>query len=63
MAATIQDIARETGLSIATVSKYMNVATLKEKNRIAVERARLQHHLRLPYQRKAGMRSGAFPVG
>ncbi len=39
MAATIKDIARETGLSIATVSKYMNGATLKEKNRVAVERA------------------------
>lgn len=39
MAATIKDIARETGLSIATVSKYMNGATLREKNRIAIERA------------------------
>ncbi|MFU0832334.1 MAG: HTH-type transcriptional repressor CytR [Oscillospiraceae bacterium] len=39
MAATIKDIARETGLSIATVSKYMNGAKLREKNRIAIERA------------------------
>lgn len=39
MAATLKDIARETGLSIATVSKYMNGATLKEKNRVAIERA------------------------
>lgn len=39
MAATIKDIARETGLSIATVSKYMNGATLREKNRVAIERA------------------------
>lgn len=39
MASTIKDIARETGLSIATVSKYMNGATLREKNRIAIERA------------------------
>lgn len=39
MAATIKDIARETGLSIATVSKYMNGATLKERNSAAIERA------------------------
>lgn len=39
MAATIKDIARETGLSIATVSKYMNGATLKEKNSAAIEQA------------------------
>lgn len=39
MAATIKDIARETGLSIATISKYVNGGTLKEKNRVAVERA------------------------
>lgn len=39
MAATLKDIAKETGLSTATISKYINGATLKEKNRVAVERA------------------------
>lgn len=39
MAATLKDIARETGLSIATVSKYINGVTLKEKNAVAIERA------------------------
>ncbi len=39
MAATLKDIARETGLSVATISKYINGVTLKEKNRIAVEKA------------------------
>lgn len=39
MATTLKDIARETGLSVATVSKYINGANLKEKNRIAIERA------------------------
>ncbi len=39
MPATLKDVARETGLSIATVSKYINGITLKEKNRIAIERA------------------------
>lgn len=47
MAETIKDIARETGLSIATISKYVNGGTLKEKNRIAVERAikKLDYHV------------------
>ena len=39
MAATIKDIARETGLSLATISKYLNGGELREKNRIAVEAA------------------------
>jgi len=39
MAATLKDIARETNLSIATVSKYINGATLREENRIAIEKA------------------------
>lgn len=39
MAVTLKDIARETGLSVATVSKYMNGAALREKNRAAIERA------------------------
>ena len=36
MAATIKDIARETGLSLATISKYLNGGGLREKNRLAV---------------------------
>ncbi len=39
MSVTLRDIARETGLSTATISKYINGAKLKEKNRIAVEQA------------------------
>lgn len=39
MAATLKDIARETGLSIATVSKYINGVKLKEANAIAIETA------------------------
>lgn len=39
MAATLKDIARETGLSIATVSKYINGIKLKEVNQIAIEEA------------------------
>lgn len=39
MSVTLKDIARETGLSVATVSKYINGVPLKEKNRIAVEQA------------------------
>lgn len=39
MSVTLKDIAKETGLSVATVSKYINGATLKERNRVAIERA------------------------
>lgn len=39
MASTIKDIAHETGLSIATVSKYINGGHLREKNRIAIKDA------------------------
>ena len=47
MAATIKDIARETGLSLATISKYLNGGELREKNRIAVEAAiqKLDYHV------------------
>ncbi len=36
---TIIDICRETGLSLGTISKYLNGGTLKDKNRILVEEA------------------------
>jgi LacI family transcriptional regulator len=39
LSVTLKDIARETGLSLATVSKYINGGVLKEANRAAVERA------------------------
>lgn len=39
MSVTLHDIARETGLSTSTISKYINGVKLKEKNRIAVEQA------------------------
>lgn len=39
MASTIKDIAHETGLSIATVSKYINGGHLREKNRIGIKDA------------------------
>ena len=39
MPATLKDIAKETGLSTATISKYLNGAKLREKNRIAIEQA------------------------
>lgn len=47
MAATIKDIARETGLSLATISKYINGGNLREKNRIAIENAikKLDYHV------------------
>lgn len=39
MSATIKDIARETGLSLATVSSCLNGGNVREKNRIKIEEA------------------------
>lgn len=39
MAATIKDVAKETGLSIATISKYMNGGQVLPKNKNAIEKA------------------------
>lgn len=36
---TIKDIARETGLGLATISKYLNGGNVREKNRILIEEA------------------------
>lgn len=39
MAATMKDIARETGLGLATISSYLNGGNVREKNRIKIEKA------------------------
>lgn len=39
MAATIKDVAKYTGLSIATISKYINGGNVLEKNRTLVDKA------------------------
>jgi len=39
MGATIKDVARLSGLSIATISKYINGGNVLEKNRIKIEQA------------------------
>ena len=39
MAATYKDIQRVTGLSLATISKYFNGGTVREKNRVLIEAA------------------------
>lgn len=39
MAATMKDIARETGLGLATISSYFNGGNVREKNRIKIEKA------------------------
>lgn len=46
MAVTIKDIAKETGLSLSTISKYLNHKSIQEKNRILIEDAikRLDYH-------------------
>lgn len=39
MAATMKDIARQTGLGLATISRYLNGGKVKEQNRMAIEKA------------------------
>ena len=39
MAATMKDIARRTGLGLATISSYFNGGNVREKNRIKIEEA------------------------
>lgn len=39
MAATMKDLSRETGLGLATLSKYFNGGTVREKNRLLIEAA------------------------
>lgn len=39
MAATMKDLAKETGLGLATISSYFNGGNVREKNRIKIEKA------------------------
>lgn len=39
MASTVKDIARETGLGLATISSYLNGGNVRENNRIKIEEA------------------------
>ena len=39
MAATIKDIAKKTGLGLATISSYLNGGNVREQNRIKIEEA------------------------
>ena len=44
MAATMKDIARQTGLGLATVSSYFNGGNVREQNRIKIEEAIRELH-------------------
>lgn len=39
MAATIKDVAKQTGLGLATISSYLNGGNVREKNRIKIKQA------------------------
>lgn len=39
MSATVKDLARETGLGLATISSYLNGGNVREKNRLKIEAA------------------------
>lgn len=38
----MKDIANKTGLGLATISKYLNGGSVREKNRLAIEKANWQ---------------------
>lgn len=44
MAATMKDLSRETGLGLATISKYFNGGNVREKNRVLIEAAVKKMH-------------------
>ncbi len=44
MAATMKDIARATGLGLATISSYLNGGNVREKNRLLIEQAIKELH-------------------
>ena len=56
MASTIKDIAKETGLSLSTISKYLNGGVVRAKNRAAIERAIVKFDFR-PNEIARGLRS------
>ena len=39
MGATMKDLAKETGLGLATISSYFNGGNVREKNRVKIEKA------------------------
>ena len=45
MGATMKDIAKRTGLGLATISSYLNGGNVREKNRIKIEEAIRELHL------------------
>ena len=44
MGATMKDIAKRTGLGLATISSYLNGGNVREKNRIKIEEAIRELH-------------------
>ena len=59
---TIKDVARKAGVSIATVSRFLNNASLKEENRQRIEKAvkELNYHPLLYARRLAGGKLDTF---
>ena len=45
MAATMKDLARETGLGLATLSKYFNGGNVREKNRLLTIEHRIMEEI------------------
>lgn len=67
MSATIKDIARETGLALATISKYINGGTVRPQNKKQIDEA-IRKLNYVPRNTARGLRSsktyriGLYPV-
>ncbi len=61
--ATIKDVAKESGLSVGTVSRYLNGAKLKKKNELILEETIKKLNFKLNYTAKALKTNKTFTIG
>ncbi|HUM83594.1 MAG TPA: LacI family DNA-binding transcriptional regulator [Lachnospiraceae bacterium] len=63
MSATIKDIARETGLGLATISSYLNGGNVREKNRVKIEAAIKDLHYEINEVARAVRTNRSMTIG
>ena len=63
MSATIKDIARETGLGLATISSYLNGGNVREKNRVKIEAAIKDLHYEITEVARAVRTNRSMTIG
>lgn len=61
--ATIKDVAKESGLSVGTVSRYLNGARLKKQNELILEKTIKKLDFKLNYTAKALKTNKTFTIG